>query len=224
MKAVKKFKALIHKKRPEAFAGTLGKGIRTIHSSGGVVTSEPALHKSRSVDIHDRRTVEAALAAEGIHHGGRHSDPVDPSVTMIDAHSQVVQDQELSHQKGQKASSGEFQDLEHPDWHWESSGDKGHAHDPLAEEHLFLGIGTGGYDDTLEIPQNEIVAESPTAAEFSIYDLAYQQEVERIRASQGHHATVYLTRRVDGKKEYKADENMVWNISLRKFKLPLEGS
>jgi len=77
----------------------------------------------------------------------------------------------------------------------------------MDEEPHFLGIGTGG--DSLSPPLDEAVAESPTAAEYSIYDTAYQEEVERIRAAQGEEATIYLTRRVDSNKERKADENIV---------------
>jgi len=96
--------------------------------------------------------------------------------------------------------------IQPPELHTESSGEKGHAQNPLEEEPLFLGIGSGGDESE---PQQEILAESPTAAEFSIYDTAYQEEVERIRAAQGRTATVYLTRRVDDKKEYREDEHMV---------------
>lgn len=215
MKAVQKFKALVDQKRPIALSKTIGKGIRTFHSPGGDATSEPALHKSRSVDMHDRRMVEAALAAEGVHHDidapdTKDSRPLitnrmDSTVTMIHVpHRQDSEDQ--PHHKGKRIHSEDLPD--HPELHSESSGEKGHAHDPLDEEPLFLGIGSGGYD-SLDVPPQELVAESPTAAEFNIYDTAYQEEVERIRAAQGHKATVYLTRRVDKKKEYKADENMI---------------
>ncbi|KAG0648518.1 kinase C [Hyphodiscus hymeniophilus] len=213
MKAVKKFKGLIDQTRPAAFSGALGKGIRTLHTShGSDSTSEPTLHRSRSVDIHDRRIVETALTTEGVHHdidasegeGPRSSmtNRMDSTVTVI--HSQGSEDH--SHHKGKKASSEYLSNRSQR--HSNSSHEKGHAHDPLGEAPLFLGIGSGG-DDSLDVPQQDLVAESPTAAEFNIYDTAYQDEVERIRSSQGHKATVYLTRRVDSKKEYKADENMI---------------
>ena len=216
MKAVKKFKSLTDKKRPAAFSGTLGKGVRTLHNSfGNDATSEPALKRSRSVDVHDRRTVETALAAEGVHHdidGAKDKDRrtsvtnrMDSTVTMI--HVPTREDSgDHSHHKGKKLSSEDLSDR--PELHFDCSGDKGHAHNPLDEAPLFLGIGSGG-DDSLDVSQQDLVAESPTAADFNIYDTAYQDEVERIRSAQGHTATVYLTRRVDSKKEYKADENMV---------------
>jgi [calcium/calmodulin-dependent protein kinase] kinase len=230
MKAVQKFRALLDNKRPVALSGVLGKGIRTLHPSENMDgQTEPALHKSRSTDLDDRRKVETALAAEGAHHDIQHPDDLqramanrmDSSVTMTDA---PIDSQEhgTPHQHGHKLSSDELPD--HPAAHRQESGEKGHAHDPLDEEPLFLGIGTG-IQDSLEEPPEDIVAESPTAAEFSIYNTAYQQEVDRIRAAQGKTATVYLTRRVDAEKEYKADENMVNapDASQVKDSLPHQG-
>jgi len=216
MEAVKKFKSLIDKKRPKARAGALGHDIRTLHPSpSGNVTSEPLLHKSRSVDMHDRRSVEQALATEGVHHdlNSLSSDPilperVDSTVTMIDPARQDSQDTNKPHHVGHRLHTEDVPTIQHPESYSGNSGERGHAHDPMNEQPLFLGIGTGGIE-SLEPPEQEIVAESPTAAEFSIYDTAYQEEVERIREAQGRRATVYLTRRVDAKKEYKADENMV---------------
>lgn len=192
-------------------SGTLGKGIRILHPSSSMDGyAEPPLHKSRSVDLHDRRNAEAALAAEGIHYDVNSADSnslgpigsrVDSSVTMIDTPK--------GSPKGERIGSDDLSQSSRPALlHHESSGDKGHAHDPLDEEPLFLGIGLGGHD-LLEAPPQDVVAESPTAAEFSIYDTAYQKEVDRIREAQGHRATVYLTRRVDSKKEYNTDENVV---------------
>lgn len=214
MKAVQKFKALVDKKRPNALSETLGKGVRTLHTLGDA-TSEPALHKSKSVDMHDRRMVESALTAEGVHHDIDAADTKTPHRAMTNRMDSAVtvihvphrlDSEDQSHHKGKRVHSEDH--LDRPEPHSESYGEKGHAHDPLDEEPLFFGIGSGG-DDSLEAPQQEAVAESPTAAEFNIYDTAYQEEVERIRAAQGHKATVYLTRRVDKKKEYKADENMI---------------
>jgi [calcium/calmodulin-dependent protein kinase] kinase len=215
MKAVQKFRSLLDQKRPAALSGALGKGIRTLHPSGRMDgEAEPALHKSRSTDLDDRRKVETALATEGVHHDIQHPDAVlhramtrrmDSSVTMIDAPVDF-QEHATPHHQSHKLSSDELPD--HPEVHRQESGDKGHAHDPLDGEPLFLGIGTGG-EDSVETTPEDIVAESPTAAGFSIYDTAYQQEVDRIRAAQGKTATVYLNRRVDAKKEYKADENML---------------
>lgn len=216
MKAVNKFKGLIDKKRRTTFSGALGKGIRTIHTAYGTDgTSAPQLHKSRSEDFHDRRIVETALTAEGLHHDidspetkkARQpmADRIDSAVTEIH-HPNREESQEQHHHKGKKATSDERPDR--PELHSDSSGEKVHAHDPLDEMPLYLGIGAGGQEH-LDAPPEDVVAESPAAADFNIYDTAYQEEAERIRATKGHTATVYLTRRVDSKKEYRADENMI---------------
>ena len=227
MKAVQKFRALIDQKRPTILSTALGKGIRTLHPSENMDgQSEPALRKSRSSDLDERRRVETALASEGVHHDILPQDNnlhrgmgsrMDSSVTMVDAPGDSPE-----HHQDYIISAGELSG--HPEVHRQESGEKGHAHDPLNEVPLFLGIGTGG-NNSLDAPLKDIVAESPTAAEFSIYDTAYQQEVDRIRAAQGKSATVYLTRRVDSKKEYKEDENMVDAPSAAEVKssLPHQG-
>jgi [calcium/calmodulin-dependent protein kinase] kinase len=212
MKAVKRFKGLLEKKRPAAFSDTLGHGIRTLRAGlGADGSSEPSLHKSRSVDIDDRRKVESALATEGVHHDIDSPDPTDskhPVANRMDSNVTMFSAESRSSTQDDHHKLDSGHNHERPELHSESSGEKGHAHDPLDGSPLFLGIGNGGKDH-LDAPLEELVAESPTAAEFNIYDTAYQEEVERIRSAQGHKATVYLTRRVDSKKEYKADENMI---------------
>ncbi|KAK4123193.1 kinase-like protein [Parathielavia appendiculata] len=49
-----------------------------------------------------------------------------------------------------------------------------------------LGIGTGGIDDfstAEQAPAADIVSDSPTAVDFSVYDRAFEAEVERIKRS-----------------------------------------
>lgn len=229
MKAVKKFKGLVETKRPDAFARTLGKGMRIIQplpiqsSAGGDATTpdprlptvQSPLTQSKSVDIDDRRNIEQALATEGIHQSGENDTPqvtetarVESPVTTTDTSNDGKRDESVQTRRGHTLHDDQFSQSDRPELHSESSGEKGHAQDPLEEPPLFLGIGSG-VDESLEVPVYEIIAESPMAVEFNIYDTAYQEEVERIRAAQGHTATVYLTRRVDTKQAYKADENMV---------------
>lgn len=217
MKAVKKFKSKMEQRRPNAISETLGKGIRVLHPSMGMTEQkESALHRSKSSDLEDRRLVEAALAAEGVHHDGTYPSADGPRTmaSRMDSSSTIVVDEEPIVKKVQSRSIAKTDSSnsieKRPGFREQHSGDKGHAHDPLDEQPLYLGIGAGvGEDgDPLNEPVQELIAESPTAADFNIYDTAYQQEVDRIRAVQGHAATVYLTRRVDHKKEYKADRYM----------------
>ncbi|KAF7957937.1 hypothetical protein EAE96_003504 [Botrytis aclada] len=217
MKAVKKFKSKMEQRRPNAISETLGKGIRVLHPSIGMTEQkDSALHRSKSSDLEDRRLVEAALAAEGVHHDGTYPSADGPRTmaSRMDSSSTIVADEEPIVKKVQSRSIAKTDSStsieKRPEFREQHSGDKGHAHDPLDEQPLYLGIGAGlGEDgDSLNEPVQEMIAESPTAADFNIYDTAYQQEVERIRAVQGHAATVYLTRRVDHKREHKADRHM----------------
>lgn len=73
------------------------------------------------------------------------------------------------------------------------SGTKGHARDPLEEPPMYLGIGR----TSLQVSVDRTIAESPSPADFEIYDTAFKDEVRRIRQEEGDQARVYLTRRVD---------------------------
>ncbi|KUJ19870.1 BcCMK3, calcium/calmodulin-dependent protein kinase [Mollisia scopiformis] len=229
MKAVQKFKSKLDTKRPAALSGVLGQGIRTLTTATMDGHSDHGLHRSKSADLEDRRPIETALAAEGVHHD---LDPPDvnqlrPMPNRLDSTTTIIQSEHSSPTSTLKKQSTDDVSSSEPPVPGilrQESGERGHAHDPLDEQPLFLGIGAGG-DDTLSPPSPDIVAESPTAAEFNIYDTAYQKEVERIRSAQGHQATVYLTRRVDKKKEYKADQNMINapNAEEVKESLPHQG-
>lgn len=100
----------------------------------------------------------------------------------------------------------------------ESQKSEQHAPEDTDFEPLFLGVGSGTLpapnvpndpekDTGPTPPYTDAIAESPSAAEFNIYDKAYKEEVDRIRAAQGHETTVYLTRRVDAKSEHKRAED-----------------
>lgn len=67
---------------------------------------------------------------------------------------------------------------------------------------LLLGIGTGGADDfgpdgQYDEPEG-IVSESPTTAEFDVYDRAFQTEVKRIQ-SQGNNSKFYPNKVLESK-------------------------
>ncbi|WEW56477.1 serine/threonine protein kinase [Emydomyces testavorans] len=105
-------------------------------------------------------------------------------------------------------------------------GTRGHARDPLEEEHPYLFIGPSRFsapmahnptgdsesepylnmdtDPSTDLYSTPVVSESPSAADIDIYETAYRSEIERVRnrtrASHAPAPKVYLTRRVDGKK------------------------
>jgi len=98
---------------------------------------------------------------------------------------------------------------------------KGQVHDVTDLEPLHLGIGTGDVDDFAgeQVPTG-VVSDSPTAAEFNIYDRAFDAEIERIKRSSSRRGsrkgtggttastTLYHTKL----SHYKADgdENVKW--------------
>ncbi|KND94903.1 Calcium/calmodulin-dependent protein kinase kinase 1 [Tolypocladium ophioglossoides CBS 100239] len=89
--------------------------------------------------------------------------------------------------------------------------DKGHAHDVSDQEPLFLGIGTGARDDfAMDEATPDVVAHSPTAVDFNIYDRAYEDAVNRqMKASKSGKPTLYLTKFVKETEHFKKLENLV---------------
>lgn len=181
----------------------------------------PKHHKTRSFDAHDRRPIEQTLVAEGIHRelnsGMVNKTPSRWKQAAIVSGPLKRKTGSFDVKEDVKESSPKRETEAHHEAHRSSkvprprgSEDhkdtgKGHAHNPL-EEYIDLEVGPYGKDDP---PDPPAVSESPPAAEIDIYETAYHKEVERIRANQGTEAKLYLTRRVDDKKEYQEDEHMV---------------
>ena len=226
MKAVKKFKQVVAKKRPSRMEGILGRDARFVQPPLSMSSSEKRnIQKSRSVDTHDRRNLEQALVAEGVHrdlHAELDAAPPDRGDAAV-AFSPPTPSEQKS---DQSVKSGDIKtpnptspkrDLDaRPQDHRPPSTSKtlpssfphdhhkGHAHNPL-EDHLYVGVGPGSDFD----PDPPAVSESPPAAEINIYETAYHEQVERIRARQGRAATLFLTRRVDQQPEYQNDKYMI---------------
>ncbi|KAF1953199.1 calmodulin dependent protein kinase [Byssothecium circinans] len=66
VRAVKRFKQLLFRRRPERLEGILGSASRIVQPPLSMRPS--GLRKSRSQDTDDRRPIEYALATEGVHH------------------------------------------------------------------------------------------------------------------------------------------------------------
>lgn len=94
---------------------------------------------------------------------------------------------------------------------------KGHASDINDEEPLFLGIGTGARDDfAMDEATPNIVADSPTAVDFNVYDRAYENAVEeRLRSTYpSNRPTIYLTRFVKEKEQLKKLGDIIEGTSI----------
>lgn len=98
----------------------------------------------------------------------------------------------------------------------DSEGSKGHAHDVNDHEPLFLGIGTGSRDDfAMDSATPNIVADSPTAVDFNVYDRAYEEAIERrLRSNPERRPTLFLTKFVGGDEKRKHLEDLVDDASL----------
>ncbi|KAI9785008.1 MAG: hypothetical protein M1839_001205 [Geoglossum umbratile] len=217
MRAVKQFKNLIFKKRPHLTDGILGGEIRIVHPPLSMTPPgrDSGLYKPRSFDTEDRQPVEQALSSRSVHRdvdvsGSARHPPhrMDSAVAMAD--DEMSDDLKTSDVRSSPGSSV-FGPVEktmsprsaaHERTH--DSG-KGHAHDPLTEDPLYLYVGPGGEDAHLE--PSHVVSESPPATDINVYETAYREEVERIRKRRGGGATVYLTRRMDSQVGGESDES-----------------
>ncbi|KAF2430359.1 kinase-like protein [Tothia fuscella] len=211
MKAAKKFKRLLVKKRPEFMEGIFGRASRIVQPPLSM------LGRSKSMDVSDRKPVEAALTAEGVHR----------VIHINDSLERVQEQTELSEpskparwaQQFGFMSSKSNEESSAPEVETDSArtpkaepaeklvkNGKGHAHDPL-EDILILGIGTGELD---AIPDGmQIVSESPGAVDINVYEKAYQEEIDRITKEQGDtNPTLFLTRRVERIKEIRDNEHI----------------
>lgn len=77
-----------------------------------------------------------------------------------------------------------------------SASSREHGELPLQTAPPMLGIGTGGIGDwppnyTYSDPPS-VVADSPVAVDFNVYDRAYEEEIERIKKTGGR-PSVYMT-------------------------------
>ncbi|KAJ4335897.1 hypothetical protein N0V87_005753 [Didymella glomerata] len=207
VQAVKRFKQLLFRRRPERLEGILGSASRIVQPP---LSMRPNIRKAKSQDTDNRRPVEGALASEGVHRDpDNHSSfreeafatqpPKRSTITRANApnslspgDANVIHDN-ISHRPSVTPSTSTPNTL--------ASGPstpigKGHAHDPL-EDTLYLNIGTG--EDSASA-DTFFVSESPSNVEINVYEAAYEEEVQRIinqRKDQHRSPTLYLTRRVE---------------------------
>lgn len=208
-------------------AGILGNDTRLVQPPLSMSRPEkpPLYHKPRSVDTHDRRPIEQALVAEGIHRdvdvGDYENDVPDREDTAVAYSPKTPTKRPSDHNNDPSSSSPKTPSKRtlnaHPQDHRPlvhaatapqpiAHDGKGQAHDPLTD-HLYLGLGTSGSSGP---PSPPAVSESPPAAEESnIYETAYHKELERLRVERGKSATLFLTRRVEGREEYELDGQLI---------------
>lgn len=222
MKAVKRFKTAIQSSRPLGMESILGKGAQLVQPP--LPFSRPAKpvleHKTRSEDNFDRKPFEQALTIEGVHRDVNldDSDPgaqerQDKGAPQL---SQTPSESRSDHRSAEHTPEKAKRDLhakpeDHKSHHTKTGSvsmdhdGKGHARDPLSE-HLYLGLGPG---ETSRPPSPPAVSESPLAADSNIYETAYHQEIQRLKSMPGRSTTLFLTRRVSHKEEYRQDDDLI---------------
>ena len=215
MKAVKRFKDIVARKRPVVMNSILGNDSQIVQPPTSIHANAfnrpPLHHKPRSVELYDRKAVEGALATEGLHRENpvtEEDEVVEDRDSNFGPHMTKRPTWSPPHRVNAKHSSDLVDDEKDMDNHPRTNrivhaatfpqaihhhAGKGQAHNPL-EDHLYLNLGPGS---SSRPPSPPAVSESPPAADIDIYETAYRVEVERIRAAQGRSATLFLTRRVD---------------------------
>lgn len=212
VRAVKRFKQLLFRRRPERIESILGSASRIVQPPMSMRPS--MLRKSKSQDTHDRRPVETALSTEGVHHEIKIDDkgrklphyindmayskpgfraeaignrptfkgPVTSSPTAPTPPG--LGDAKVVHESMSLRPSPAQKSPTHNNSHTSAPTTPiGKGHaHNPLEDTLFLNIGTGE-DYLTEAEEACIVSESPSNVDMNVYETAYEEEVQRIIAS-----------------------------------------
>lgn len=209
VRAVKRFKQLLFRRRPERIESILGSASRIVQPPMSMRPS--MLRKSKSQDTHDRRPVESALTTEGVHREIRIDDKGRklPDYMNDMAYMKPAFKAEVAGTKATAKSSATNSPTAQPS----PSVDEGKVvHENMSlrpmpqqsmsatcitptsgpttpigkghahnplEDTLFLNIGTG--EDCVQDSEEAcIVSESPSNVDLNVYETAYEEEVQRI--------------------------------------------
>lgn len=130
-------------------------------------------------------------------------DPAEEKARAEEIEQLLAQRREVLKSKaaGSGDSNGEFGDGE----------GKGHAKDIGDQEPLYLGIGTSSkHAFYIDEEEDDIVADSPSAVDYNIYDRAYEQAIkDRLAENPSSRPIMYLTKFVKETDHFKAFENIV---------------
>ncbi|KXT04933.1 hypothetical protein AC578_3470 [Pseudocercospora eumusae] len=201
MKAAKRFKKLIYRKRPQFMEGLFGRESR--------LSAAPTYMRAKSVDLSDRIAVESALTTEGVHRNMDDEIVKAPSLnrlavelpSSLDSNGGAMGSPALSYSSQTPSQSQSDDQIERPHLSTKASTfplderGKGHAHDPL-EDRIYLNIGAGGDLDGVDELEGPFVCESPGGVDEDIYEAAYQLEINRILGDK-EAADLVLNRRVE---------------------------
>lgn len=193
--------------------GIFGRASRIVAPPSLLGRAYPS-RKSKSQDTHNRKPVEQALIAEGIHHPlvVNEDNEVTPQCfeQARESENSLLEDHSIEQQTTEgRLSQRKETDTHHPPARQRTSSHdsttRGHAHDPLKDT-LWLNIGAG--TDPATDPET-CISESPTGTEDGIYEMAYRQEMDKILERRGRAATMFLNRRVEHRSDIKKHDNIV---------------
>ncbi|KAI9711961.1 MAG: hypothetical protein M1828_001760 [Chrysothrix sp. TS-e1954] len=211
MKAVQKFKSLLDKDHRGAFQSILGQASKFVRPPAAFSKSDDTGPRWSSVPQHimsrDIKAARDVLVEQGDKEGASLvSKLVDLPEQLRNAVLLSTTEADVREERASEAP------LESPDLMRtlrKVKSDplsnahpyaKGHAHNVLEDYHYLKigqgptseGSGTDGTDET-----TYVVSESPPAADFNVFERAYNDDVKRITTMPTKSATVYLTRRVE---------------------------
>lgn len=220
MRAVRRFKRLLYKRRPQLMEGIFGRDSRLVTPPNTYHNSD--IREARSSDAHDRRPFEQVMAREGVHREVSVTDDWEKLPLGVDKLVKVA-DPTTTSPSGtptRQSSSGDTsleRPVSDPKKHRSTARAftfpaedhaKGHAHDPLLDT-LYLSIGPDANTNFVTDPERMVVSESPPAVEMDIYEQAYQDEMARIKAQKGKSASMYLTRFVEHRDDLREMEGVL---------------
>ncbi|OAL50908.1 Pkinase-domain-containing protein [Pyrenochaeta sp. DS3sAY3a] len=211
VRAVKRFKQLLFRRRPERIESILGSASRIVQPPMSMRPS--VLRQSKSQDTHDRRPVEGVLTTEGVHHEIKIDDKYRriPETTNDVPYSRPsFKPEPISSRSSGKTATTNSPTAPQPARVSEakvvhesmssrptpsqpipipSSVHTSAPSTPIGKGHahdpledlLFLNIGTGE-DCPPSSEDNCVVSESPSNVDMNVYETAYEEEVQRIIA------------------------------------------
>lgn len=220
MRAVRRFKRLLYRRRPNLMEGIFGRDSRLVTPPNTYHNSD--IREARSSDAHDRRPYEQAIAREGVHRDVPVTDDWEKLPQGVDKLVKVADPTGTSPSgtPTRQSSSGDAsleRPVSDPKKHRSTpraftfpaeDHAKGHAHDPLLDT-LYLSIGPDASTAVPSDTEHMVVSESPPAIEIDIYEQAYQDEMARIKAQKGKSASMYLTRFVEHRDDLREMEGVL---------------
>ncbi|KAK0843807.1 hypothetical protein LTR03_008466 [Friedmanniomyces endolithicus] len=198
MKAVKRFKEILHRKRPSSVQGLFGRSSRVVAPPGVINGSQ--LRSGRSQEREKATPQSSSDQQDSVanvdpeNEGERQQRGAQVTEEGLKQHDVAAEDHEPEMSKDGKRTTHHENDHRTPR---AEDHAKGHAHDPLTDT-LFLDVGPGNayvfegeqggeeLDDGGEgtemenPPPQHVISESPPEIATNIYELAYQEEIKRI--------------------------------------------